>query len=130
MHPFVLLSLTLFAAYLVGGIPFGYLVARWRGVNIFEQGSGLIGCYDAKTGKQHYRQRIPDASSFTSSPWAADGKIYCLDQDGRTSVLQAGPELKVLGANKLNDVFWSSVAVAKGEILLRGVDRLYCIAKR
>src|SRR5262245_36559992 len=99
-------------------------------VYILEQGSGLIGCYDATTGKQHYHQRIPDASSFTSSPWAADGRIYCLDQDGRTTVLQSGPELKVLGANKLNDVFWSSVAVAKGELLLRGVDRLYCIAKR
>lgn len=30
-------------AYLVGSIPFGYLVARWRGVDIFHQGSGNIG---------------------------------------------------------------------------------------
>jgi acyl-phosphate glycerol 3-phosphate acyltransferase len=29
--------------YLVGGIPFGYLVARWRGVDILRQGSGNIG---------------------------------------------------------------------------------------
>jgi acyl-phosphate glycerol 3-phosphate acyltransferase len=31
------------AAYLVGAIPFGYLVARARGVDIFAQGSGNIG---------------------------------------------------------------------------------------
>ena len=31
------------AAYFVGGIPFGYLVARSRGVNILQQGSGNIG---------------------------------------------------------------------------------------
>src|SRR5262245_17846912 len=30
-------------AYLVGAIPFGYLVARWRGVDILHQGSGNIG---------------------------------------------------------------------------------------
>jgi glycerol-3-phosphate acyltransferase PlsY len=29
--------------YLVGAIPFGYLVARWRGVDIFQAGSGNIG---------------------------------------------------------------------------------------
>lgn len=31
------------AAYLVGAIPFGYLVARWRGVDILHAGSGNIG---------------------------------------------------------------------------------------
>ena len=31
------------AAYLVGAIPFGFLVARWRGVDIFQAGSGNIG---------------------------------------------------------------------------------------
>src|SRR4051812_39483567 len=30
-------------AYLIGAIPFGYLVARWRGVDIFKAGSGNIG---------------------------------------------------------------------------------------
>ena len=30
-------------AYLIGAIPFGYLVARWRGIDIFEHGSGNIG---------------------------------------------------------------------------------------
>src|SRR5437868_5692906 len=38
-----LLFALLVGAYLVGGVPFGYLVARWRGVDIFTQGSGNIG---------------------------------------------------------------------------------------
>ena len=37
------LGLTLLLAYLVGAIPFGYLVARWRGVDILKHGSGNIG---------------------------------------------------------------------------------------
>src|SRR5881398_3048595 len=43
MDPLALTLLTVLGAYLVGGIPFGYLVARARGVNIFEAGSGNIG---------------------------------------------------------------------------------------
>src|SRR5262245_49773935 len=35
--------LALFAAYLIGAIPFGWLVARSRGVDIFHAGSGNIG---------------------------------------------------------------------------------------
>jgi outer membrane protein assembly factor BamB len=93
-----------------------------------DQRGGIIGCYDAKTGQQHYRERLPDARGFTASPWAADGMVFCLDESGQTFVLKAGPKLEVLATNKLADMFWSSVAIAKGELLLRGIDRLYCIA--
>lgn len=43
MMPWLIAILTLLAAYLVGAIPFGYLIARMRGVDIFEHGSGNIG---------------------------------------------------------------------------------------
>src|SRR5438128_2100629 len=39
----LLLALTFLAAYLGGAIPFGYLIARSRGVDILRQGSGNIG---------------------------------------------------------------------------------------
>src|SRR5438270_6996272 len=38
-----MLGLTFLASYLIGAVPFGYLIARWRGVDIFAQGSGNIG---------------------------------------------------------------------------------------
>jgi acyl-phosphate glycerol 3-phosphate acyltransferase len=43
LDPVVPLLLTLIAAYLVGSVPFGYLVARMRGVDIMRHGSGNIG---------------------------------------------------------------------------------------
>ena len=49
---------------------------------------GFLLCHDARTGKQIYgRQRIsPEASGFTSSPWAYNGKIFLLSEDGDTFV--------------------------------------------
>ncbi|MBI2807175.1 MAG: glycerol-3-phosphate 1-O-acyltransferase PlsY [Planctomycetes bacterium] len=41
--PWLAAFLTLLTAYLIGAIPFGFLIARMRGVNIFEHGSGNIG---------------------------------------------------------------------------------------
>jgi acyl-phosphate glycerol 3-phosphate acyltransferase len=43
MSALPLLVLTFLAAYLVGAVPFGVLVARWRGVDLLRQGSGNIG---------------------------------------------------------------------------------------
>ncbi|MBX3413978.1 MAG: PQQ-like beta-propeller repeat protein [Pirellulales bacterium] len=95
---------------------------------ILDQGGGIIACYDAQTGQQHYRKRIDGAKGFTSSPWGYDGKIYCLDEEGTTFVIPVGPEFEVVATNKLDDRFWSSMAVSGNHLLLRGVNRLYCIA--
>jgi acyl-phosphate glycerol 3-phosphate acyltransferase len=38
-----LVALTVLGSYLIGAIPFGYLIARWRGVDILKVGSGNIG---------------------------------------------------------------------------------------
>jgi outer membrane protein assembly factor BamB len=95
---------------------------------ILEQRGGLVACYDAQAGHLHYRQRIEGAKGFTASPWAYDGKVYCLDEDGQTYALAAGSEFKLLATNKLDDSFWSSVAVAGDHLLLRGVNYLYSIA--
>ncbi|WP_088253994.1 glycerol-3-phosphate 1-O-acyltransferase PlsY [Fimbriiglobus ruber] len=43
MPPAVLDTLLCVGAYLVGAVPFGYLVARARGVDLFKAGSGNIG---------------------------------------------------------------------------------------
>lgn len=93
-----------------------------------EQKAGIIHCLDAKTGKRHYRQRLPGASGLTASPWVMDGKVFCLDQSGQTFVLAAGHEYKLLATNKLPDeMFWASPAIAGDALFLRGVDHLYCI---
>ncbi|MBO0697411.1 MAG: PQQ-like beta-propeller repeat protein, partial [Zavarzinella sp.] len=94
---------------------------------ILDDRGGSVSCYDAKTGKQAYKERLEGARSFTSSPWASDGKVYCLDDAGTTHVIEAGPEFKSLGKSSLGEMTWASPAAADGALFLRTVDRLYCV---
>jgi len=98
---------------------------------ILDQNGGYLNCYDAQTGKPAYtRARLEGAKGFTASPWAHDGTIYCLDQDGTTFKVRAGAEFKELGRNVIEEMFWSSPALARGVLFLRGVDHLYCIRSK
>jgi outer membrane protein assembly factor BamB len=92
---------------------------------------GFLLCHDAKTGKQQYgRQRIaPEAGAFTASPWAYNGKVFVLSEDGDTFVIQAGPEFKLVGKNSLNEMALATPAVARGSLFLRTQSWLYRISK-
>lgn len=94
-------------------------------VYILRKNGGIVTCLDAMTSKQVYQKRIPEARSFWASPWAAGGKIFCLDDGGTTHVLQAGPEFQVLARNSLAETSWASPAVADGAVFLRSVDHLF-----
>ena len=88
-----------------------------------------MACYDARTGDEVYsNQRIAaGATAFTSSPWANDGKIFCLSEDGDTFVIQAGPEFKVLGCNKLDEMCMATPATVRGSLIIRTMSKLYRI---
>jgi outer membrane protein assembly factor BamB len=94
---------------------------------ILEQMGGLLSCYDAATGKQVYRERLRGARGFMASPWAAGGKVYCLDEEGQTFVLRAGPQFKLLGTEKIGEMCRASPAVADGALIVRGIDHVFCI---
>lgn len=91
--------------------------------------TGFIACFEAKTGKVVYdRERL--GGSFTASPWAYDGKIFCLGEDGTTYVVKAGPTFELLRKNMLGEVALATPAAADGRLFLRTVGTLYCIGKR
>jgi outer membrane protein assembly factor BamB len=93
---------------------------------------GFLLCHDARTGKEIYgRQRISrEAGGFTASPWAYNGKIFLLSEDGDTFVVEAGPEFKLLGKNSLDEMALATPAVSRGSVILRTQSKLYRIARR
>ncbi|HVF90217.1 MAG TPA: PQQ-binding-like beta-propeller repeat protein [Blastocatellia bacterium] len=92
---------------------------------------GFFTCHDARTGKEIYgKQRMESgAGAFTASPWAYNGKIFCLSEDGDTFVIQAGPEYKLLGKNSLNEMCMATPAIAGGSLIIRTASKLYRITK-
>jgi outer membrane protein assembly factor BamB len=92
---------------------------------------GLMLCHEARTGKQIYgRQRLStETSGFAASPWAYNGKIFALSEDGDTFVIQAGPGFKLLGKNSLNEMALATPAVSRGNLFIRTQTKLYRITK-
>ncbi|MBM63839.1 MAG: serine/threonine protein kinase [Acidobacteria bacterium] len=91
---------------------------------------GILLCYDARTGREVYpRQRITAGTLFTASPWAYNGKIFALSEDGDTFVIQAGAEFEVLGKNSLDEMTLSTPAVARNSVIIRTATKLYRIAE-
>ena len=52
-----------------------------------------------------------------------------MDESGKTFVLESGSKFNIVAENQLNDLFWSTPAVSKGALLLRGANKLYCVRK-
>jgi len=91
---------------------------------------GFFESYDATTGEPVYgRQRIRVGASFTSSPWAYNGKIFALSEQGDTYVLRAGPQFEVLGVNSLDEMAMASPAIVGDRLIIRTRSKVYSIRK-
>jgi len=91
---------------------------------------GLVSCYDAKSGAKLYdRERLPNGFAFTSSPWAAGGRVFCLNEDGVCYVLRAGDKFELLHTNRLadDDMCMATPAMVDDRLLIRTAARVYCI---
>ena len=90
---------------------------------------GFLLSHDARTGREIYgRTRVRPGSGFTASPWAYNGRIFLLGEDGDTFVVRAGSEFELLRTNSLNEMALATPAVVNGSLLLRTQSKLYRIS--
>lgn len=106
----------------VGSKPSPVLVGDW--LFIIDDG-GIASCLDAKTGKEQWRERV--SGNYSASPIATSDRIYVFSEEGKATVLAAGPEFKVLNENHLDDGFMASPAAAGDALFLRTKSALYRI---
>lgn len=90
---------------------------------------GVASCWDVKTGKQYWKQRLAGKGHHASAV-AAEGRIYFTSDDGITSVVKASDEFEVLSENRLGEQVYASPAFSDGEIFHRGARHLWCIAAK
>src|SRR4051812_16290273 len=53
---------------------------------------GILHCLEATTGKPVYEGKRIENGTYSSSPLLAEGKLYCTNEEGTTTVVKAGPE--------------------------------------
>jgi outer membrane protein assembly factor BamB len=90
---------------------------------------GIVTCYEAKTGKEIYKERLPGKGGYTASPVAADGKLYFTSEESGVRVVKAGPKFRMLASNAMGEVCLSTPAICDGMIFVRGLHHLYGIGR-
>ena len=83
--------------------------------------SGLMACFHAKSGAEIIpKQRLNTRGGrFYASPWAYKGKVFMLNENGDTWVIEDGPQYKLIGKNSLGAVAWATPAIARGSLFIR-----------
>jgi outer membrane protein assembly factor BamB len=90
--------------------------------------AGVASCLEAKTGKELWRERL--GGSYSASPISAGGRIYFFDESGKSTVIEAASQYKVIAVNRLSDGFMASPAASGDALYLRTKKALYRIEDR
>lgn len=100
----------------------------YRGLLYALMDNGVLDCLDGQTGEEIYRERL--GSACNSSPIASDEHIFLSDNDGKTFVVKAGKEFKVLATNQLGERISASPAITGYWLIYRTDSHLYCIGAK
>ena len=92
--------------------------------------SGIMNCIEAETGNVAYQGKRIENGTYSASPLLADGKIYCINEDGTTTVVKTGPVFEVLGVSRLESLTLASPVAVDNQIFIRTADHLYCIQQK
>jgi outer membrane protein assembly factor BamB len=86
---------------------------------------GIAMCLQGHTGNIVWQERI--GGNHSASPVGAEGRLYFLSDDGETTVIEAGPQFKVLARNPLQEKTQASMAVSARRLFIRTAGNLFCI---
>ena len=101
----------------------------YRGLLYNVRWNGQINCLNPETGEQVYRMKLGKAESFISSPVAADGKLYIVNDLGMVYIVKAGEVFEVIDKIPLNDVCMAVPAITDKMIYFRTESKLIAVGK-
>jgi outer membrane protein assembly factor BamB len=89
--------------------------------------TGILTCVDAKTGNEHWHERI--GGNYSASPLFADGKIYIQSEEGPAIVIQPGKTFTKLADTGFKERTLASYAVGDNCLFIRTEKNLYRVQK-
>jgi len=92
---------------------------------------GVVTCFDGKTGKIRFSERIGDGKQgFTASP-VSDGKhIYFPSEIGNVVVLPVAEKFSTVATNNLADICMATPAIHDGMLLFRTQKKLVAVGTK
>ena len=88
--------------------------------------NGIASCLNAKTGEQHWQNRI--GGNYSASLLFADSRIYFLNENGKSIVIEpSSEEYRELAMNELPGRTLASIAAADESLFLRSDSAVYRI---
>ena len=103
----------------------------YKGIVYVLANNGVFDAYDLASGEEIYRQRLEKVGDgFSSSPVAADGKIYLANEDGDMLVVEAGRKFRQIAINEMGELVMATPALSRGVMYVRTARSLFAIGRR
>jgi outer membrane protein assembly factor BamB len=101
----------------------------YRGQVYMVASGGILTAVDAKTGKLLYRSRVNAPGAYYASPVAAGGNVMVTSSDGVITVLNAGPDFKILSSNDFGERIFGTPALVDSRIYVRSSSALWAFGQ-
>lgn len=89
---------------------------------------GEVECIDPENGETLWKDRLPkNRNKYYASPLVAGGKIYATREDGVIFVADISNGFKLLAENEMGERVIASPVPVGNQLLIRGVEHLFCI---
>ena len=109
----------------IRGLSYPVRGGSWQGLRFADRGE--VHCIDPRTGKSHWEDAFPRASSsFYASPTVAGTKLYAPREDGVILIAEVDKGFKFLGAFDMGERVIASPVPIRDRILIRGERNLLC----
>lgn len=103
----------------------------YRGVLYTLKEGGIFTSYDPRTGEILKQARLQGAlGNYFASPVAADGKVYLASEDAKVTVLEAGPQWRILQINEMDGACSATPAIVEGHLYIRTRSSMSRFAQR
>jgi len=89
----------------------------------------VLKAFDLANGKELYAKRLDALATAASPIITLDGLLYFASA-GKSYIIRAGDQFDQVSVNDLGDPSAASPAVARGKLILKGEQYLFCIGKK
>ena len=110
------------------GGPYVSSLVYYGGLLFMATERGIASAIDAETGQTVWKKRL--GGVFTASPVIANGKVYFVEESGKTYVVEAAREYKLVSTNDIGQRTLASPAISNGIVFLRSDSHLFAVGER